>query len=647
MTPNAPAQTPSQMLERAIALHDDRRYDEAKSLYLKVLEAHPHHAGTRHMLGLAEHESGQFSAAIQHLKKAAAAEPRNAIYAGNLGVAYKAKGDLERAVTAYKKAIGIDPSIAALHHNLGVALAENGDHHGAAASFEKALALDARYFEAETGLGMALMHLGEIENAIARFRKALTLNPEHAPAHRQLGLAYIISERDSAAAESLGRAAALSPDPDTFTRLGETLYRLTRFDEAISAFSEALALKPNDPDLLCLLARSEAQRGQPDQAEQLYLAAIGGGDSRASTFFALAEILDQQGRQNEAIANCRHAIRADPDFARAHLMLSRIHKFTADGDDINLMRAAFDRAEPGSPARMYLGFALGKAEEDLGNYRKGFGHLTEANRLRRQSVAYDAYRTRHWTESIIALFDAGLFARNEGAGQPDAGPLFVIGLPHSGANEVARLLSAHPAIHGAGELHLISDALDEAGLSDPETLFSDRIAALPAERFGELGRTYLSRTKHLAPGARYILNQLPGNFWRVGIIRLMLPNARIVHCRRNPVDNCLSIFTTHFEGGTAAFGYDLGELGTYHTSYRRLMAHWHEMLPGWIYDLDFEALRADREAECRKLLNALGLEWDDALFRVRPSPTANLQPAGPEQYGEALRPLLEALADKG
>lgn len=661
MPDRPPAQKPRDLLEKAIQLHESGRFDEAKSLYHKVLEAHPHHAGTRHMLGLAEHQSGQHNAAIEQLKKAAAAEPRNAMYAGNLGVAYKAQGDNERAITAYKKALGIDPSIAALHNNLGVALQENDDHHAASASFLKALALNARYPEAETNLGRSLMRLDEPDKAIAHFRKALSLDPKYAAAHTQLGLAYIATNRDSAAVESLTKSVTLAPDPAIFTHLGLTQFRLENFDEAIAAFSQALALKPNNPDILCHLASSEVKRGQLDQAEQLYTAAIEGGDKRAATYFALAGVLRSLGKRHEAVQNYRWAIKANPDFAVAHRMIAFSEKYTEDNDDITAIRTAHTRAEPGTPARMNLGFALGKVEEDLGHYGEAFTHIAEANRLHRQTISYDAYQSRHWAEATIDLFDAGLFARNAASGAPDKGPLFILGMPRSGTSLTEQILATHPAIYGAGEMRLISDILEEAGLTDPAMMFSDKITTLAPDRFADMGRTYLSRTKHFSPEATFITNKMPGNFWRVGIIKLMLPNARILHCRRNPLDNCLSIFKNYFAVGGLNYAYDLGELGTYYRLYQRLMEHWHRVLPGQIYDLDYEMMVADQEGESRRLLAWLGLEWDadvlDFHQSERPVRTASaVQVRRPiysdsvriaERYGEALNPLIEALKDAG
>lgn len=649
MTDQTPAQKPKEWLEKAIALHDDRRFDEAKSLYLKVLEVHPHHAGTRHMLGLAEHESGNFNGAIDQLKKAAAAEPRNAIYAGNLAVAYHARGDGERAVTAYKRALAIDPSMAALHHHLGRALHQNGDHLGAIDSFRKALALDARFADAEADLGLSLLQIGEPEKAVSHFKRALALQPAHPQALTQLGLAYIETGRKSAAIDALNKALALTPDAEIYARLGDILYDVARLDEAIAAFSHALALRPEDVDLICKIARSEAKRSQPDQAEQLYRAAISAGDTRADTYFALGNILLAFNRQHEAVQNYRWAIKSDPDYAPAHRMVAFATRHVEENKDIQAVRDALSRTPAGSPARMHLSFALGKIEEDLGNYESAFSHFEGANRLQRQTLTYDAYQTRHWAEAIMKLFDDNLFALNKNVGQPDPSPLFIVGMPQAGAQEVAEILSAHPAIFSAGELPIVSPILAEAGLSDPETLISDRLASWEPAKIAELGRTYLSRSKHLAPDAKFIVNSLPSNFWYLGIIKQMLPNARIIHCTRTPVDNCLAIFCSFLPEPDAGFACDLGELGANYRVYQRLMQHWHAHLPGQIVEVDHHTLSTDLEGESRRLLTVLGLEWDASMLAKETPGAADKHGSADvaAHYGEALRPLIEALEDAG
>lgn len=652
--PNA---RPKDWLEQAVSLHEAGRFDDAKVLYHKVLGVYPGHAGTLHMLGLAEMQSGQHKAAIAQLKKAVAAEPDNASYQGNLGVAYKSAGDNEGAIATYKKALALDPSLAPLHNNLGVAFQDLGDHSGARDSFRKALALNARYPEAETNLGISLVRLGDTENGIKHFRRALMLNPDYAKAHAQLGLAYWQSGLVLAAIESLQAACRLQPSATLFVQMGELCFENDWFEQSIGAFSEALALEPDNLDILTHLARAEAKRGQLEQAEHLYNAAIEGGDKRPVTHFALGGVLLDLGRRDEAVQHYRQAVQADVDFAPAHRMIAFATRHTGESDDIAAIRAAHDRVPPQSEARMHLGFALGKVEEDLGRHTQAFAYFTDANRLRRKAISYDAYQTRLRAEAIMRLFDADLFDRHRGSGAEGEGPLFILGMPRSGTSLTEQILAAHPDVHGAGELRLLSAMMVEAGLADPETMFSEAIRDFPAERFAELGRTYLSRTTHLASHARYISNKMPGNFWRIGLIKLMLPGARIVHCRRNPADNCLSIFKNYFSVDGHHYAYDLEELGAYYATYQRLMHHWHKVLPGFIYDLDYEAMVAGQEGESRKLLNWLGLDWDDAVLNFHESGRV-VKTASAEQvrrpiyadsvnlsarYGEALKPLLDAL----
>lgn len=639
---------PKDWLARAVSLHDAGHFEDAKSLYHKVLGVYPDHAGTLHMLGLAEYESGQYQAAISQFKKAVSSDSRHAGYLGSLADAYKAAGDFERAIQTYRKALTLDPSLAGLQNSLGFAQQQTGDHLSARDAFRKALALNARFPEAETRLAVSLTALGETDTAIKHLRRALSVDPQYARAHAELGQIYRDSGRIHAAIENFQTACKLEPTADLYVQLGEACTEDGRFETAISAYSEALALRPKDLSLLSRLARAEASRGELEQAEHLYRAALDGGDKRAETFFTLGGILLDTGRRFEAIQNYRWAVEADPDFAPAYRMIATCVHHDEESEDIAGIRAAHERSMPASPARMHLGFALGKVEEDLGHTDVAFAHFAEANRLHRQTIDYDAFQTRQRLETVTRLFDAALFDKNPDAGLPDRGPVFIVGMPQSGMAEIEDLLVTHQKVHGTGEARLVSTILSEAGLGDPSTLFSETVASLPRDRFAELGRTYLTRTRPLAPDAQLIINSEPDNFWRIGMIGLMLPNARIVHCRRDPAEAGLSIFAHCFAEGAYPYAYDLGELGDYYASYQRLMAHWHKVLPGFVYDLNYESFLADRDGESRKLLDWLGLGWSDEIQDFNSNQEA--QQAGlPDRtglaarYGEALAPFMMAL----
>ena len=301
--------------------------------------------------------------------------------------------------------------------------------------------------------------------------------------------------------------------------------------------------------------------------------------------------------------------------------------------------------------RMLLHFALGKACLDLGESERAFRHLNEGNRMKRATFAYDPEATALWMASIPQVFTSALLEAKAGQGAASDVPVFVLGMPRSGTTLLEQVLASHPDIHGAGEMRHMQGLVDSLGS------FPDSAAGLTPEQLAAMGAAYLGRVAPLAQGRRHVVDKMPSNFLYAGLIRLILPDARIIHCRRDPVDTCLSCYTKLFTS-EQAFSYDLAELGGFHSAYQALMAHWRAALPASHFlDVDYEAVVADLEAEARRILGFLGLPWDDACLRFheteRPVRTASVNQVRQPVYRSSagrwrahaaqLGPLLAAL----
>jgi len=304
--------------------------------------------------------------------------------------------------------------------------------------------------------------------------------------------------------------------------------------------------------------------------------------------------------------------------------------------------------------RSRLGFALGKAYEDLADDQKAFSFITEANRLKRSTYTYSTSDDAAFFSRIAASFDASLFTGLAHAGCVDERSVFIVGMPRSGTSLVEQILSSHPQVFGAGELTDLGRVI--------ETLCQDRggyPAAVSRLQPGDLavsGQAYVDQVRERAPDARRIIDKMPQNFLYVGMIRLLLPNARVIHCQREPMDTCFSIFKHGFLN-LHSYAYDQQELGSYYWLYQQLMAHWRDVLPGFMYELNYEALVANQELETHRLLEYCGLSWDDACLSfhktervVRTASTTQVRrPIYTDsvkrwkRFEEGLAPLREAL----
>jgi len=286
------------------------------------------------------------------------------------------------------------------------------------------------------------------------------------------------------------------------------------------------------------------------------------------------------------------------------------NKFYREGDpDIAVMEAALV-GEPTPPIheQMMLHFSLGKAYLDISDSDRAFSHLNRGNALKRASFSYDAAQTSAWMQNIAAVFTPALIDRFKGAGVDSKRPIFIIGMPRSGTTLVEQILASHPDAYGAGELRALGQAVARAG-SFPNGLthWSNRDLA-------QIAGDYLEQINRLAPDALRVIDKLPGNFLYSGLIPLLLPGARIIHCRRDPVDTCLSCYSKLF-AGEQLFAYQLDELGRFYRDYQVLMVHLRQILPpDQFIEVDYEAVVDDLEGQARRLIDFIGLPWSDACL---------------------------------
>jgi tetratricopeptide (TPR) repeat protein len=666
----------------------------AERLCQQVLAASPNHADALHLLGLMAHAYGNAELGIELLTKACAVRAVPALFHSNLAEMCRQRGRLSEAEAAGRRAVAADPSLSQAWNNLGIVLQERGNLEESLDCIRKALQLRPAYAEGHNNLGNTLKKLGRLEDAAHAYRKALSINPNAADAHGNFSAtlcnlgqfdearthakrAIEINPRASDAYANLAMVetklgrhpealalieAALSFAPENIRLLlaqADLLKTLDRLDEGLIVSARAVALAPEDGDALNIHAMLLQTAGR-------YAEAIAGFDRAAqimpqpaSAIANKALALMETGRRDEAMAAFEEALGRQPTLASTWFNRADAKKFTPDDPDIRAMEELLTSGAAQSyEDRMCLHFALGKAYLDANRTGPAFTHLGEGNRMKRATLSYDAGSTERWIASIIETFPAERFRRFAGAGMRSAVPVFVLGMPRSGTTLVEQVLAAHPQIHGAGELGIVQRLVNRVYGPDrtaqPYPGFIDLFG--PAE-FAAFGQQYLAQVTRLAPGTPRIIDKMPANFLYAGLIHLALPDARIIHCRRDPLDTCLSCYSKLFSA-EQAFAYDLKELGQFYRSYRRLTDHWKQVLPGSAFtEIDYADMVGDLETSARRLIDFLGLAWDDACLDFhrssRPVKTASMnqvrQPIYKSSLGRAksyrkhLAPLIDAL----
>ena len=573
------------MLETALGHHRAGRLAEAEALYRQILTGDANHADALHLLGMIEHQHGQHETAVSMILKAIAINPNVAAFHSNLGTIFQTQGKLEEAGASFERALTLKPDWAEVQSNLGNILHAQGKLDEAAVCQERALALKPDLAEALSNLGIVRQAQGKLAEAVACYERALALKPDYADAHNNLGTAFLDQDRIEEAVMHYERALALKPNfASAHNNLGNARARQNRIDDAKLHYESALALKPD----------------------------------YANAHNNLGNVLKEQGKFGDAMAHYRRAIALQPDYAEAHLNRSDIKFFERGDADLTALEALAQSDLPADKA-MYIRFALAKALDDSRDYARAFEHLLQGNTLKRRQVDYQETQALQLFERIRTVFDSSLLNRLHGMGCPSSAPVFVLGMARSGSTLVEQILAGHPQIHAAGELTIL-EKMEHRG-------FPESVASLDGPALRGLGESYLSRLPTVASDIIRIIDKLPGNFLRIGLIRLILPNARIIHTMRDPVDTCLSCYSKLFTSGLS-FTYDLAELGRYYRGYSELMAHWRSVLPpGVMLDVSYENVVDDLEGEARRLIHFCGLPWDDrciAFHRTgRPVRTAS------------------------
>ena len=477
------------------------------------------------------------------------------------------RGDL--AIDLYRRLLRRHPAIPIAHNSLGNMLQERGEWHEAIACYEAALAHDPRYPSAYFNLGHALLLVNDLIRA------------EH----------------------YLRQAAALAPnDAQVRARFARALSELGRQDEAMTETIRSLELDPDSAEIQNDAGVVHSTAGDFDTANEHY----------------------------------RTALALDPGYAKAALNLAKSKRFTGEHDeDEDRIRAAVGRGAADRETRRDLHLALGKVHDDRGEWDTAFAHYERANRPFSEAATKQTDDWLAMMDRVRAVFDADWFAARPPAPEADPTPVFVVGMPRSGTTLVEQCLAAHPAVHGAGELsailRLTTEAATRAGAqadslrtgvmsmkaasrAGAEPSYPECVRALPAAQVAALGRRYLDHLRGLASGAARVTDKLPANYLHLGFIATIVPGAKIIHCRRDPLDNAVSLYFTDFMAGHE-YSNDLHAIGRQIRAMRVLMTHWETVLGERLLTVDYEALVADPESLTRLMVAHVALEWDDACLR--------------------------------
>jgi tetratricopeptide (TPR) repeat protein len=568
-----------------------------------------------------------------------------------LAIAKRFNGDLPAARLVFDKVAAAHPFWADAHYQRGLALAQMGLTADAQAALARATQIRPQMGDAWRALGDLATLSDDTRTADGHYAKqirASVSNPQLVEA------ATALVENRLAVAERLLKdfiqrhpadAAAIRMLAEVATRIGRygdaesllesclelvpgftaarhnyavVLYRQNKPAEAVAQIDLLLAQSPADPNYRNLKAAALSQIGEYEQAIALYAGVLKDYPAQPKAWMSYGHALKTTGRQPEAIAAYRRAIELLPSFGEAYFSLANLKTFRFTDADIAAMRQQIARADLGDDDRLHFEFALGKAMEDQQAYAESFAHYAAGNRIRRGQVDYDADEMTAHMRRSEQFFTREFFAAHAGTGCDAPDPIFIVGLPRSGSTLIEQILSSHAQVEGTMELPEISAMARLLGGRKKKTddsAYPEILGTFDKARLKALGEEYLERTRVYRKTDRpFFIDKMPHNFLHIGMIKLILPNAKIIDARRHPSASALSVFKQNFARGQA-FSYDLGDIGRYYRDYVRLMAHFDVVLPGAVHRVDYETMVDDTEAEISRLLDYCGLPFEAACLR--------------------------------
>ncbi|MCZ8543221.1 sulfotransferase [Mesorhizobium qingshengii] len=425
-----------------------------------------------------------------------------------------------------------------------------------------------------------------------------------------LGLGY----DDEKALRYFARAVGEEPqNPYYHLSLAEAYLKLSEFTPAIRHIQHALDLKPDLVEALCALGDAYNAFDKGEMALPLFEKALELARDHPLARMGLSHALASLGRMDEAAVHLKKAIERRISIPAAYNALVHTRKYTEEPPELAAILAELRDPDHGSEGAAALHHAAGKVLNDMRRYKEAMDHFKKGNQA--AGHKFDLENYRRWVDAMIETFTPELVASTAAYGNPSELPVFVVGMPRSGTTLTEQICASHPDVHGAGELSKLRRIANGMGLGDRSSAnVGESIATITNDLTRTLAGEHLAYLRERAPDALRIVDKMPHNFELIGLIGILFPNARIIHCRRDAIDNCISCFVLQFSKAHS-YSADLQTLGLYYREYDRLMRHWGRVFPGRVFENRYETLIGNQEEQSRRLIDYLGLPWDDACLR--------------------------------
>jgi tetratricopeptide (TPR) repeat protein len=636
----APASTAPESASALNArLHEllrQHRFDDVLAAAQAVLAATPGHREALLCTAIAQRFRGEIPAAFATLATLEQHHPQFSRLYEERGRCFVALRQAQPAIDAFLKAVNINHALPGSWGMLEGLYRMQGEAPNAALAASHVATL--RALPQEVVLGTSLIADGDLETAEALIRAYLLKHGDHIEAMRLLARIGIAHKIYFDAQVLL--AAVLERAPDYKAARHEYAFVLTelhRHQEALTEIEKLMADDPHSRPLQVLLASARVGLGAYEAAIALYRELLRGDAKDAEAHLSIAHALKTLGQTQPAIESYRSAASCRGDFGDAYWSLANLKTYRFTEPELARMRTAVAAPATALVDRYHLHFALGKALEDAGEFAASFEQYRLGNALKLPECRYRAELIERNTEHQIKVCTREFFAARTGYGDPSPDPIFIIGLPRSGSTLLEQILASHSRVEGTQELPNVQQIVSRLrgfGPEAQEPRYPRILESLSAADFRQLGANYLTETRVYRTGKPYFIDKMPNNFRHVGLIHLMLPNARIIDARREPMACCFSNFKQLFANGQE-FTYSIEDIARYYRTYLELMRHWDRVLPGRVLRVLHEDVVDHLEGNVRRLLDFCGLEFEPQCVAFHET-RRSVRTASSEQVRQAI-----------
>ena len=612
----------------------------AANFYTKILNKFPKHSAAKLGLSKIKKMSSNGSPGIEQKELNDAV---NALQNGNF----------QTAIDFSQNLIIKDPNHPVIHNIIGISYVNLQKPDKAITYFKTALRLNKKYNEARGNLGSALLLTGNTDEAIIQLERTLEENPKNLVAWNSLGNAKKLKNSVVEAEKAFKQALFLDPSYlNALNSYGVLLSDDGEYKKSIKQFERALEISSTDMEIFTNYLNALAADEQTERAIQLLKESSTQVSRSPRLQLLMAELQARIGNLEESIDLLTKLIRQEPNYFEAYRLLSSVHKFKESDEIIIKMEEIYNTKTLNINDTIQLGFSLGKAFHDIGEYDKAFYAYKRANQSRRQELIYDSNKFNQTIADVKKTLNKKWINTVKNLGDKSTKPIFILGMNRSGTTLVEQILSSHSKVTGGGEIPFLNRfCFKKFNNQESWKDFNPNSFTIK----------YLEQLNLIDEHAPHVTDKMPINFAWIGLIKAILPNAKIIHLIRNPMDTCLSNYRNNFDSAGNGFAYDQKELANFYYQYRQLMHHWYSLFPNEIFRCDYDKLVSNQENLSKSMIDYCNLSWEPGVLEFhknkRTVQTASIgqvrskiyksSVSGWERYEKHLQPMYRILDQTG